>query len=108
MDRLIPLGAAAAAAPVALAAPALAQTAMPEIRWRAQSSPPRVFDVLYGQLERISARVAQLADNKFRDEKVAALHLATVGATLTKLTPPQAGYIGVPEQRPFKAAQYRY
>ncbi|MDB5382300.1 MAG: adenosylhomocysteinase, partial [Rhodospirillales bacterium] len=45
---------------------------------------------------------------KHLDEKVAALHLAKVGATLTKLTPQQAGYIGVPEQGPFKAEQYRY
>ena len=48
---------AAATAPVALATPALAQ-ALPEVRWRVQSSFPRVFDVLYGTLERISARVA--------------------------------------------------
>ncbi|MBC7431842.1 MAG: ABC transporter substrate-binding protein [Rubritepida sp.] len=66
MDRRLLLGAAAAAAPVALMAPALAQTAMPEVRWRVQSSFPRVFDVLYGTLERVAARVAQLTDNKFR------------------------------------------
>ena len=45
---------------------------------------------------------------KHLDEKVAALHLAKVGATLTKLRPDQASYIGVPEQGPFKADQYRY
>ncbi len=45
---------------------------------------------------------------KHLDEKVAALHLAKVGATLTKLTPQQAGYIGVPGEGPFKADQYRY
>jgi adenosylhomocysteinase len=45
---------------------------------------------------------------KHLDEKVAALHLAKVGATLTTLTSQQAGYIGVPEQGPFKADQYRY
>ncbi len=104
MDSRILLG-AAAATPAALVSPALAQTALPEVRWRAQSSFPRVFDVLYGTMERISARVAQLADNKFRVERAAALHLAKVGA---KLTPQQAGYIGAPEQRPFKAEQYRY
>ncbi len=65
MNRRAILGAAAAAAPAALATPALAQT-LPEVRWRAQSSFPRVFDVLYGTLERISARVAQLTDNRFR------------------------------------------
>ena len=45
---------------------------------------------------------------KHLDEKVAALHLEKVGAKLTKLSPQQAGYIGVPEQGPFKAEQYRY
>ncbi|MFO7483922.1 adenosylhomocysteinase [Oceanibaculum nanhaiense] len=45
---------------------------------------------------------------KHLDEKVAALHLAKVGAKLTKLTPDQASYIGVEEQGPYKADQYRY
>ena len=45
---------------------------------------------------------------KHLDEKVAALHLAKVGATLTQLTAQQAGYIGVDAQGPFKAEQYRY
>jgi adenosylhomocysteinase len=45
---------------------------------------------------------------KHLDEKVAALHLAKVGATLTQLTTQQAGYIGVGSQGPFKAEQYRY
>ena len=65
MDRRNLLGPASLAA-AALAAPALAQTAMPEVRWRAASSFPRVFDVLYGTMERIAARVAQLTDNKVR------------------------------------------
>ena len=42
------------------------------------------------------------------DEKVAALHLAKVGAQLTKLTPKQAAYIGVPSSGPFKTDTYRY
>ncbi len=42
------------------------------------------------------------------DEKVAALHLAKVGATLSKLTPEQAAYIGVPVDGPFKHELYRY
>ena len=42
------------------------------------------------------------------DEKVAALHLAKVGATLTKLTPKQADYIGVGVVGPFKSDAYRY
>jgi adenosylhomocysteinase len=45
---------------------------------------------------------------KHLDEKVAALHLEKVGAKLTKITKQQADYIGVPEQGPFKAEQYRY
>jgi adenosylhomocysteinase len=42
------------------------------------------------------------------DEKVASLHLAKIGAKLTKLTPEQAKYLGVPEAGPFKAETYRY
>ena len=42
------------------------------------------------------------------DEKVAALHLAKVGATLSELRPDQADYIGVEQQGPFKSEQYRY
>jgi adenosylhomocysteinase len=42
------------------------------------------------------------------DEKVAALHLAKVGAKLTKLSPKQAEYIGVGAEGPFKPDHYRY
>jgi adenosylhomocysteinase len=42
------------------------------------------------------------------DEKVAALHLAKVGAKLTKLSTQQAEYIGVPVSGPFKHDLYRY
>jgi adenosylhomocysteinase len=45
---------------------------------------------------------------KHLDEKVAALHLAKVGATLTKLTPKQAEYIGTSAAGPFKHELYRY
>ena len=45
---------------------------------------------------------------KHLDEKVAALHLAKVGAHLTTLTKAQSDYIGVPQQGPFKGDQYRY
>jgi adenosylhomocysteinase len=45
---------------------------------------------------------------KHLDEKVAALHLAKVGATLTKLSVKQAEYLGIPEQGPFKHDLYRY
>ena len=42
------------------------------------------------------------------DEKVAALHLAKVGAQLTTLSPKQAEYIGVSPSGPFKTEEYRY
>ncbi len=45
---------------------------------------------------------------KHLDEKPAASKIAKVGAKLTKLTPDQASYIGVDEQGPYKADQYRY
>ncbi len=45
---------------------------------------------------------------KHLDEKVAALHLDKLGARLTKLTPAQAGYIGVGAAGPFKSDAYRY
>jgi adenosylhomocysteinase len=45
---------------------------------------------------------------KHLDEKVAALHLAKLGAKLTKLSKAQADYIGVSETGPFKSEQYRY
>ena len=45
---------------------------------------------------------------KHLDEKVAALHLAKVGAKLTTLTPKQAEYIGTPAAGPFKHELYRY
>ena len=45
---------------------------------------------------------------KTLDEKVAALHLAKVGAKLTKLTPKQAEYIGAPVSGPYKHELYRY
>ncbi|TQV76188.1 adenosylhomocysteinase [Denitrobaculum tricleocarpae] len=42
------------------------------------------------------------------DEKVAELHLAKVGATLTKLSDKQSEYIGVGSEGPFKPETYRY
>jgi adenosylhomocysteinase len=42
------------------------------------------------------------------DEKVARLHLDQLGAKLTKLTPEQAAYIGVPVEGPYKPEHYRY
>ncbi|MBW8271169.1 TRAP transporter substrate-binding protein [Caldovatus aquaticus] len=60
------LGAAAVAPAAALAAPAVAQTAQPEIRWRLTSSFPRSLDILFGTAEGIARRVAQLTDNRFQ------------------------------------------
>ncbi len=45
---------------------------------------------------------------KHLDEKVARLHLKKIGAKLTKLTPKQAEYIGVPVDGPYKPDYYRY
>jgi adenosylhomocysteinase len=45
---------------------------------------------------------------KHLDEKVAALHLAKVGAKLTVLSQKQAEYIGTPAVGPFKHDLYRY
>ncbi len=45
---------------------------------------------------------------KHLDEKVAALHLEKLGVKLSKLSPKQASYIGVPESGPFKPDHYRY
>src|SRR5438270_6373029 len=42
------------------------------------------------------------------DEEVARLHLEHLGVKLTKLTPEQASYIGVPMDGPYKASHYRY
>ena len=65
------------------------------------------------QLELWTARPGQYENKvytlpKHLDEKVAALHLAKVGAALTRLTPKQAAYIGAPVSGPFKHDLYRY
>ena len=45
---------------------------------------------------------------KHLDEEVARLHLAKIGAKLTKLSQEQADYIGISPDGPFKADHYRY
>ncbi len=45
---------------------------------------------------------------KTLDEDVARLHLDKLGARLTKLSPEQAKYIGVPVDGPYKPDYYRY
>jgi len=42
------------------------------------------------------------------DEQVARLHLDKLGVKLTRLTPEQAAYIGVPVEGPYKPEHYRY
>ncbi|XP_067904858.1 adenosylhomocysteinase [Heterodontus francisci] len=42
------------------------------------------------------------------DEAVAAAHLEKLGVKLTKLTPDQASYLGIPVGGPFKPDHYRY
>ena len=46
--------------------------------------------------------------SKKLDEEVARLHLEQIGVKLTKLTPEQADYLGVPVEGPYKAEHYRY
>ncbi|MEZ5414996.1 MAG: adenosylhomocysteinase [Opitutaceae bacterium] len=45
---------------------------------------------------------------KHLDEEVARLHLERIGVKLTKLTPAQAKYLGVPVEGPYKPEHYRY
>jgi adenosylhomocysteinase len=45
---------------------------------------------------------------KHLDEKVARLHLDSLGVRLTELSPEQAAYIGVPVEGPYKSEHYRY
>jgi len=45
---------------------------------------------------------------KTLDEKVALLHLPALGAKLTKLTPEQSEYVGIPINGPYKPDTYRY
>jgi adenosylhomocysteinase len=45
---------------------------------------------------------------KHLDEKVARLHLASLGVKLTELTAEQAAYLGIPAEGPYKPDHYRY
>lgn len=56
--------------------------------------------------EKLENRVYTLP--KELDEEVARLHLARLGAKLTRLTPEQAEYIGVKVEGPYKNEMYRY
>ena len=61
---------------------------------------------LFNRAEHYENKVYTLP--KQLDEEVARLHLAKIGAVLTKLTRQQADYIGVPVEGPFKPDFYRY
>ncbi|MDD3180995.1 MAG: adenosylhomocysteinase [Opitutaceae bacterium] len=45
---------------------------------------------------------------KHLDEEVARLHLEKIGVKLTRLSPKQADYLGVPIDGPYKSEHYRY
>jgi len=45
---------------------------------------------------------------KHLDEKVARLHLGSLGANLTVLTKEQSDYVGIPVEGPYKPETYRY
>ena len=45
---------------------------------------------------------------KHLDEKVARLHLDSLGVSLTELTPGQSAYLGIPREGPYKPDHYRY
>jgi len=61
---------------------------------------------LWNNAEKYENKVYMLP--KHLDEKVAALHLAKLGAELTELKKDQAAYIGVTVKGPFKPEYYRY
>ena len=61
---------------------------------------------LWQHADRYEKRVYMLP--KQLDEEVARLHLGKLGVKLTKLTPKQAEYIGVPMDGPYKPEHYRY
>src|SRR5512136_2511065 len=61
---------------------------------------------LWGNPGRYQKKVYTLP--KTLDEKVARLHLAKIGAKLSKMSDKQAPYIGLPVEGPYKPDHYRY
>jgi adenosylhomocysteinase len=61
---------------------------------------------LHANAEKYGRTVTMLP--KKLDEEVARLHLDQIGVKLTKLTPEQADYLGVPVDGPYKPEHYRY
>ena len=64
--KIIQTGGLTAAAAAALATPALAQTANPEIKWRLTSSFPKSLDTIFGAAEFFAKRVAILTQDRFQ------------------------------------------
>jgi len=62
--------------------------------------------VLWTEAEKYPVGVHLLP--KKLDEEVARLHLDQLGAKLSKLTPAQIEYLGVPAEGPYKPLHYRY
>jgi TRAP-type mannitol/chloroaromatic compound transport system substrate-binding protein len=56
----------AGVAAAAVAAPAIAQTGAPEVRWRLASSFPKLLDTLYGAGEAMAKRIADATGGKFQ------------------------------------------
>jgi TRAP-type mannitol/chloroaromatic compound transport system substrate-binding protein len=65
----------AAGSLAAVAAPALAQTGSPEIRWRIASSYPKSLTSIYGAMEMAVKRVGELTGGKFNISLHAAMEL---------------------------------
>jgi len=59
------LGTAAGTATLVAAAPALASTEAPSIKWRLASSFPKTLDTVFGGAEDFCKRVKELTDGKF-------------------------------------------
>jgi TRAP-type mannitol/chloroaromatic compound transport system substrate-binding protein len=97
MNRRALMG-AAAVAPVAIAAPALAQTQMPEVRWRLTSSFPRNLDVLFGTAESIARRVGELTDGRFR---ITAFPGGEIAPPLAALDAVQSGSVECAHTAPY-------
>jgi adenosylhomocysteinase len=62
---------------------------------------------LFGKQEEFAEKKVYVLP-KHLDEKVARLHLAALGVDLTKLTPEQSAYLGIPIEGPYKSSHYRY
>ena len=55
-----------AAVSTTLAAPAIAQSSRPEIRWRLASSYPKSLDTIYGAVDMMCKRVGELTGGRFK------------------------------------------